>query len=143
MTIDFGMSWVTERGDFAPAVGVGYGFYDDLFLFKEFAAGLRYYPKSSSSGAGLLSVHGSIRIINQLRTSILSPFETIGAEVALVSELEQNGDLGLGLGVNFRTKPHSFNSMHLGLSFELAYESFTIFSPNRYVHQFSARIVFN
>jgi len=143
LTIDFGMSWITERGDFSPAVGFGYGFYDDLFLFKEFAAGLRYYPKSSSSGGDLLSVHGSVRIINQLRKSILKPFETVGVEVALVSELERNGDLGLGLGVNFRTKPHSFNSMHLGLSFEVAYESITIFSPNRYVHQFSIRIVLN
>jgi hypothetical protein len=143
LTIDFGMSWISSYGGVSPAVGLGYGFYDEQSIFRGLTAGLRYYPKSSSSGSDLLTVYGSIRLINPLSISILSSIETIGAEVALVSELERDGDFGLGLGINLRTKPHSFNSKHFGLSFELAYEAFTILWPTRYIHQFTARIVLN
>jgi len=143
LTFNFGTSWVIKNGDIAPSIGLGYGFHDDLFLIRNLGVGLRFYPKSSSSASSALSTFGAIRLINPIQKSLLRIFETIGGEAGFVSELEDDGNLGMHLAVSLRSKPHSFNSMHLGLSFEFAYEAFTFFSPSRNIHQFSARLVLN
>ena len=142
-TFDFGTSWVIDHGKIASSIGLGYGFHDDLFLIRNLGVGLRFYPKSSSSASSALSTFGAIRLINPVQKSLLKIFETIGGEAGVVSELEDGGNFGMNLAVSLRSKPHSFRSMHLGLSFEFAYEIFTFFSPTRNIHQFSARLVLN
>ncbi|MCH7878974.1 MAG: hypothetical protein IH914_06650 [candidate division Zixibacteria bacterium] len=143
LTFDFGTSWLIDHGEIAPSIGLGYGFHDDLFLIRNLGVGLRFYPKSSSSASSALSTFGAIRLINPVQKSLLKIFETIGGEAGVVSELEDGGNFGMNLAVSLRSKPHSFRSMHLGLSFEFAYEIFTFFSPTRNIHQFSARLVLN
>lgn len=143
LTIDFGASWVIDHGEIAPSIGLGYGFHDDLFQIRNLGVGLRFYPKSSSSASSALSAFGAIRLTNPIQISLLKIFETIGGETGVVSELEKSGNFGMHLAVSLRSKPHSFKSMHLGLSFEFAYEALTIFSPAINIHQFSARLVLN
>ena len=143
LTLDFGTSWVIDHSKIAPSIGLGYGFHDDLFLFRNLGVGLRLYPKSSSSGSSALAAFGDIRLTNPIQLSVLSCFETIGGEIGIVSELGRGGELGLSLAGSLRTKFHSFSSFHLGLSFELSYEAFTYFSPTRNVHQLSARLALN
>ena len=143
LTFDFGTSWVLDHSKIAASIGLGYGFHDDLFLIRNLGVGLRFYSKSSSSASSTISAFGAIRLINPVQKSLLKIFETIGGEAGVVSEFGDGGNLGMHLAVSLRSKPHSFRSMHLGLSFEFAYEALTIFSPTRKIHQFSTRLVLN